>query len=262
MKSSSSHTKKEVTSMTKKKRCPNGTRRNPITGACEEEIRSSPDIKKSPDITTRIEVKEYNGKKLEVTYTINEQISGSEKITVNRSFGGRYNDDQSFLNENDFMEELTLKGVVIGLSNKIHIFSLAPDDRKLFEKLEELPMCIDFKVEPGVNLSTIPKINDQEYKNELCPICHENLYTTKHGGPVVGIGFKGCGHKFHKNCLITSLKYKNDCPLCRRKIIDFIPIQIDRAEEESGGGKRKNKSAKNKCVRRKKSISAGFSNRP
>ena len=235
-------TKKEVTSTTKKKRCPNGTRRNPTTGACEE-------IGQSPQMTTRIEVKEYNGRKLEVTYTINQQISGSKMITVNRSFGERYNDDQSFLNETEFMEELTLKGVVIGLTNKIHIFSLAPDDKKLFENLKELPMCIDFKVEPGVNLSKIPKINNEDYKKEECPICQENLFTTEHGGPVVGIGFEGCGHKFHKECLTvwTEKNKKSSCPLCRRTIIDFIRIPIDRAKSESGGRRRNNR----KSVRKK-----------
>jgi hypothetical protein len=236
--------KKENTSTTKKKRCPNGTRRNPVTGACEE-------IKQSPEMTTRIEVKEYNGRKLEVTYTINQQISGSKMITVNKNFGERHNDDQDFYTEIEFMDELTLKGVVIGLTNKIHIFSLAPADKELFENLKELPMCIDFKVEPGVNLTNIPKINDAEYKKEECPICHEQLYTTEHGGPVVGIGFKGCGHKFHRECLTTSLKYKNNCPLCRRKITDFMSIQIDRAEKESGGTRR-NKTAKKK--KRSKSV--------
>ena len=83
------------------------------------------------------------------------------------------------VNETEFMEELTLKGVVNGLTNKIHIFSLAPDDKKLFENLKELPMCIDFKVEPGVNLSKIPKINDEEYKKEACPICHEQRLRRK-----------------------------------------------------------------------------------
>ena len=59
--------------------------------------------------------------------------------------------------DEDFMDEyITLKGVVIGLTNKIHIFSLTPDDKALFENLDELPMCIEFTVDPGVNLSKIP----------------------------------------------------------------------------------------------------------
>ena len=205
--------------------------------------------------TTRIVVKEYNSdKKLEVTYTIDQQISGSDRINVKKVFFPEgYNDNDTFLDETEVMNELTLKDVVIGLTNKIHIFSLAPADKKLFEDLHELPMCIEFRVEPGVNLSKVPIINTTK---EECPICYENLFTTERGGPVVGLGFQGCGHKFHKDCLKSSLqKTSNKCPMCRRPITGFLPIAI---EEESGGGsrrrrRRKQRTNKNKGKKSRKS---------
>jgi hypothetical protein len=144
------------------------------------------------------------------------------------------------------MDELTLKGVVIGLTNKIHILSLTPADKELFEKLDELPMCIEYRVEPGVNLTKVPIINNKAYKTDQCPICLENLFTIERGGPVVGIGLEGCGHKFHRDCLSSSLLKNNKCPMCRRPISGYIPLAIDRAEGESGGRRKRRKMKKTK----------------
>jgi len=207
-------------------------------------------------MTTRIVVQEYNGTELEVTYEINQQISGSNDIIVKKVFNGGFRDTTTMDGE-EFMDELTLKGVVIGLTNKIHIFSLAPADKALFENLDELPMCIEFTVEPEVNLSKIPTINNQEYKTDECAICRENLFTTENGGPVVGLGPEGCGHKFHRNCIRQAFHFQGNkkCPLCRRPITGLDPIAIERADEKfegktSGKGGRRKKSRKGKKSRK------------
>ena len=94
-------------------------------------------------MTTKIEIQEYNGKKLEVIYTIDQQIYGSQEITVKKIFPSGFNGNKPIIyttttDDEDFMDEyITLKGVVIGLTNKIHIFSLTPDDKALFENLDE-----------------------------------------------------------------------------------------------------------------------------
>ena len=201
-------------------------------------------------MTTRIVIQEFNGKELELTYTIAEQIVDSEDITVHKVFTGGLR-RTTYMNGEEYMDELTLRGVVIGLTNKIHIFSLAPADKTLFESLEELPMCIEFKVEPGVNLSIIPKINNQEYKTDVCPICIENLFTIERGGPVVGIGFEGCGHKFHRDCLLNSLRINDKCPICRRPILDLLPIEVGHADSDSGGGRKKTRKRKKRKKTRK-----------
>ena len=188
--------------------------------------------------TTRIEVQEYMDTKLEVTYTIDQEISGSTVI-VNRNFGGHK--DTSYLSDTELMDELTLKGVVINITNKIHIFSIAPADEPLFKetferKHKELPMCIEFIIEPGVNLK-IPTIHNSDYKEDLCPICLSPLYTLdplEQGGPVVGIAFKvSCGHKFHKNCLEKSLKNDKRCPICRNTIISYLSLKINHVDVET-----------------------------
>jgi hypothetical protein len=186
-------------------------------------------------MTTKIEVKEYNGKTLEVTYTINQQISGSQEIIVNQNYSGGPQHNTT-MDEEDFMDDIiTQKGFVIGLTNKIHIFSLTPADKVLFENLDELPTCIKFTVDPGVNLSKILKINNQEYKTDVFPICHEKLFTSEHGDLVVGLGPQGCGHKFHRDCLHMALQHSDNCPVCRRRITGMEPISIDRDDEDSEG---------------------------
>ena len=45
-----------------------------------------------------------------------------------------------------------------------------------------------------------------------CGICLENMYF---GGSLSKLS---CKHIFHKNCLFTWLKYKNQCPFCRIRI--------------------------------------------
>lgn len=203
-------------------------------------------------MATKIEIKEYNGKKLEVTYTIDQQISGSEEILVKKLFPSGFDGKKPFIdtvimNEKEVMDEyITLKGVVIGLTNKIHIISLTPADKALFESLDELPMCIEFTVDPGVNLSKIPRINNQEYKAEMCPICHENLFTSEKGGVVVGLGPQGCGHKFHRDCLRMAFEHSDKCPICRRTITGVHAVAVDRdvegkpnGEGNPNGGKRR-----------------------
>ena len=209
-------------------------------------------------MTTHILVQEYNGKVLELTYTINQQISGSNEIIVKEVHAGGFElqmEEETLYEkytEKEYMDRLTLKGMVIGLTNKIHIISLAPADNELFENLEELPYCIEFKVDSGLNLSKIPKINNQEYKTDVCPICLSLLFTYDNGGPVVALGPKGCGHKFHDNCLYKALKTtKQHCPLCRKLILGTLPIAIERAERAEQVGGRRIKSKKGKKSRKR-----------
>ena len=217
-------------------------------------------------MATKIEIKEYNGKKLEVTYTIDQQISGSEEILVKKLFPSGFDGKKPFIdtvimNEKEVMDEyITLKGVVIGLTNKIHIISLTPADKALFESLDELPMCIEFTVDPGVNLSKIPRINNQEYKAEMCPICHENLFTTEKGGVVVGLGPQGCGHKFHRDCLRMAFEHSDKCPICRRTITGVHAVAVHRIGDSDGkpnGGKRRKTRKGRKSRKSRKSRKGG-----
>jgi hypothetical protein len=43
---------------------------------------------------------------------------------------------------------------------------------------------------------------------DICAICMENLSK-------VDLMITRCGHQFHSTCMITHLKQKPDCPLCR-----------------------------------------------
>ncbi|XP_022151639.1 uncharacterized protein LOC111019546 [Momordica charantia] len=70
-----------------------------------------------------------------------------------------------------------------------------------------------------------PEFVEEEGGGELgdCSICFEELKIDGHGGN--GSGTKknkvvkiGCGHVYHKSCIITWLTNKNSCPLCRMPI--------------------------------------------
>jgi len=209
-------------------------------------------------MTTKIEVQEYNGTKLEVTYTIDQKITGS-RVIVKRNFG-KGQTDESYFSDSELMDELTLKGVVLNLTNKIHIFSIAPADEPLFKetfekKHKELPMCIEFTIEPGVNLK-IPAINNQDYQEDLCPICLDPLYTLESlekGGPVVGIAFRGCGHKYHRDCLemyFKTLKGKKTCPTCKNSMVYYFSLKINDVDDgktkKGGRTKRRKKTRKSR----------------
>ena len=49
-------------------------------------------------------------------------------------------------------------------------------------------------------------------KYKICSICLETLNYTNI------IFLNSCDHIFHKHCIVTWLKYENNCPNCRRKI--------------------------------------------
>jgi len=51
-------------------------------------------------------------------------------------------------------------------------------------------------------------IDKIKYKGETCSICLDEIKSKQ------TLGVLNCGHFFHKNCIKTSLDYKNQCPLC------------------------------------------------
>ena len=52
--------------------------------------------------------------------------------------------------------------------------------------------------------------------NEECPICLTVI-------PTSGFAKTSCGHSFCLNCLVTHISNKNDCPMCRAKVIQQKP---------------------------------------
>ena len=61
---------------------------------------------------------------------------------------------------------------------------------------------------------------------EECPICKEKLTETN-------ICRTKCKHSYCLSCLLEHLKEKNNCPLCRSVIFDFIKkVEVTESEEE------------------------------
>ena len=56
-------------------------------------------------------------------------------------------------------------------------------------------------------------------KDEMCPICMTGL-----GNDRIKTF---CGHSFHAQCIVDSLQYKRECPLCRH-----VPIPPGKTTEE------------------------------
>ena len=85
------------------------------------------------------------------------------------------------------------------------------------------------KVNSDTNLHLISKNNDYllyikeqlnniliDKKDKICVICYEDIEKNN-------FVITSCNHKYHFNCLLQHLTYKNTCPLCRSKIEDERP---------------------------------------
>lgn len=69
-----------------------------------------------------------------------------------------------------------------------------------------------------------PIIDKIKYKGEVCSICLDEIKSHQ------TLGVLNCGHFFHKNCIQTSLDYKNQCPLCGTYVnkidhTEAVPLQ-------------------------------------
>lgn len=69
---------------------------------------------------------------------------------------------------------------------------------------------------------------EPEPEPDKCPIC---LYNIKN----VNVSITACGHKFCTSCLLSSLKMKNECPLCRAELeptrLKIDPLSVSVATE-------------------------------
>lgn len=54
-------------------------------------------------------------------------------------------------------------------------------------------------------------------ESNCCPICLENICKTEE---IVKMNV--CCHQFHKNCALSTLERKEECPICRRNVYDDI----------------------------------------
>jgi len=72
-------------------------------------------------------------------------------------------------------------------------------------KLEEYLLPIIQIEDPVITLA--PIVASPCHSDE-CPICMESLLKTD-------LFTTRCGHMFHGSCMITHLKHKNSCPMCR-----------------------------------------------
>ncbi len=69
--------------------------------------------------------------------------------------------------------------------------------------------------EPEVQMMSKKNIQEEtevEVEEETCPICLDTLGNTN-------LFITECGHKFHANCMISSLRVNGKCPCCRQKVL-------------------------------------------
>ena len=75
-----------------------------------------------------------------------------------------------------------------------------------------------------------PCVASQNYDN-YCPICHEDLRTSR-----TAVSTMPCGHTIHNECLQKNLMNGNyQCPLCKKTVGDMTPLwqQIEQYISES-----------------------------
>ena len=63
------------------------------------------------------------------------------------------------------------------------------------------------------------RIRNLIFETDECCICLENIYNNNYS-------VLSCGHKYHFNCIMDSIKIKSTCPICRAD----IDINIDNTE--------------------------------
>jgi hypothetical protein len=61
--------------------------------------------------------------------------------------------------------------------------------------------------------------NEKIDESNCCPICLENICKTE---KIVKMNV--CCHQFHKNCALSTLERKEECPICRSNIYDDIEL--------------------------------------
>lgn len=81
-------------------------------------------------------------------------------------------------------------------------------------------------------IRTPPSEPEQEHEHEAepepdkCPICLHDIKK-------INVSITACGHKFCTSCLLSSLKMKNECPLCRAELeptrLKIDPITVSSA---------------------------------
>jgi hypothetical protein len=193
---------------------------------------------------THIEIEENNSY-ISTKYVINDQqLVGNKHINITQFDGSNtYDTNYDF---DSFKYLLTLKSDISGFTNKIHIISLSRADKKFFESIKELPHCTELIVDESVGLSKLPRISDEQFKVDDCPICLNPLYT-RGEHVVVGLGPQGCGHRFHEECLNRHfLARDHNCPLCRRPItgVEYVtrayqePLPLSLQNDEVDPGNR------------------------
>lgn len=61
--------------------------------------------------------------------------------------------------------------------------------------------------------------NEKIDESNYCPICLENNCKTE---DIVKMNV--CCHQFHKNCALSTLERKEECPICRSNVYDDIEL--------------------------------------
>jgi hypothetical protein len=180
---------------------------------------------------TLIEIQEYLGDTLEVTYSIKDSFSDStEDITLHKLFPDGTREEEKWPKDDLIADYITLKTNVMGHTNKILITSLSAADKAFFEDTKlKLPKCTEFISK--VPLQHTPAINDAREEERECPICKNDLFgKNPHGNDenvdvVMLTSEQGCGHKFHKECIDEWLKKNKKCPLCRNVVNSEIYVE-------------------------------------
>jgi len=61
--------------------------------------------------------------------------------------------------------------------------------------------------------------NEKIDESNCCPICLENICKSEE---IVKMNV--CCHQFHKNCALSTLEIKEECPICRSNVYDDIEL--------------------------------------
>ena len=75
------------------------------------------------------------------------------------------------------------------------------------------------------------RLRQEEWKKEMCSICHSFLRYTRPNGMATRL--LPCGHPFHIECIRRWLLLRGDCPMCRT-----VSFRQKPEMESVGGGKK------------------------